>query len=138
MSNKRRKYTNTEIALFMQLISQDRFKNVIECKKTDALSTTQKCTTWKSLTSDFNAASPEGARSVAQLQALWKNQKAKYKQSKAKERRERNQTGGGSCPCPDKSPVIALENGNFLLEFVVVHDDVGLPFVSVNLFKKLF
>jgi len=64
-------YTASEKELLLTIF--EKFKSVIECKKTDTQSVRDKQTAWKDLTAVFNSQSTHVPRSDDQLKSVWKN-----------------------------------------------------------------
>jgi len=91
--NRSKNFVETKKKILLELI--DRYKSVIECKRTDAKSTKEKEDAWKKLCDDFNSESTYMLRTVNNLKSAWKNLKTRAKADSAFVRRERLKTGGG-------------------------------------------
>ena len=113
MSVRAKNFSEIKKALFLGFMKLDRYKSVLESKKTDAYSTSTKNMMWKTLTEEFNSATTEGVREVHHLKAAWKNLKQRAKSSNATLRRSRNETGGGPWPGPETTPMVNCVNGKW-------------------------
>uniref|UniRef100_A0AAR5NYL1 Regulatory protein zeste n=1 Tax=Dendroctonus ponderosae TaxID=77166 RepID=A0AAR5NYL1_DENPD len=71
-------------------------KDVIENKKTDAVSTQEKQSTWEKITGEFNAICPATIpRTTATIRKFYNNQKEDIRKRIANQKKELYQTGGG-------------------------------------------
>uniref|UniRef100_H2Y7T9 Myb/SANT-like DNA-binding domain-containing protein n=1 Tax=Ciona savignyi TaxID=51511 RepID=H2Y7T9_CIOSA len=78
----------------------DKYKNIIECKKTDAR--VDKESSWGKFCEEFNSTSTYCVRTIPQLKLFWKNSKLRAKRNSSLVRRQRVQTGGGPPTEPDE------------------------------------
>jgi len=70
-------------------------KNVLESKKTDALSAVAKKEAWTEVADQFNAVVGVSKRNAKQLQSWWENQKKRARRNIADNRVKLFATGGG-------------------------------------------
>ncbi|XP_065304485.2 myb/SANT-like DNA-binding domain-containing protein 3 [Dermacentor albipictus] len=91
-------FTEEEKDLVQDLINK--YKDVIENKRTDAVSLTAKAKAWEKLCAEYNSRPFVRARDVKQLKKLWDNLKQRWKREKAKQIRDVMATGGGPPPQP--------------------------------------
>jgi hypothetical protein len=76
--------------------------NIVENKKTDAKSSTDKDAEWRRLAVQFNVKFPADSRTGVQLMNCWRNLKRAAKAEFARSRRSKLVTGGGEAePGPD-------------------------------------
>ena len=94
--NRSKNFTDTEKNLLLNLI--DKYKNSVECKRTDSKTLKQKSEAWANLCEEFNSTSTYNKREVKKLQSFWKNLKTRAKSNCAYMRREQLETGGGPAP----------------------------------------
>ncbi|KAH9379208.1 hypothetical protein HPB48_018696 [Haemaphysalis longicornis] len=96
-------YTEEEKELLQELVRK--YKNFVECKKSNAVSLHAKSKAWERLGEEFNSIPNVRPRTVKQLRKLWDNRKQKWKKAKAAEVRGAMGTGGGSrrTPADDSS-----------------------------------
>lgn len=93
-------FTPRENNKLLSLIST--YKHIIENKKTDAVSISDKNVVWQTITAQFNASCPEFVnRSTESLKKYYDNKKREIRKLKAEERKEVLLTGGGPPPRPD-------------------------------------
>uniref|UniRef100_A0A2A4IY09 Regulatory protein zeste n=1 Tax=Heliothis virescens TaxID=7102 RepID=A0A2A4IY09_HELVI len=99
MASRKKNFNDMEKNLLLEILKG--FKNVIENKKTDNMSTAQKKAAWARIAETFNASAiiSESA-SGEQLRRLWQNLKTRQRDALTRERQHRMATGGGG-PCPD-------------------------------------
>lgn len=91
-------FTNAEKMHLMRLISS-KYASVLEDKKTDRASSTQKNRAWQLIENEFNSSSSSGIyRNAACLQKCYSNKKKELRKSLAEERKETLLTGGGPPP----------------------------------------
>lgn len=77
-------------------IIANNYTDIIENKKTNQVSVTEKGHTWRKIEDQFNASSNSGIfRSWQNLKLLYENQKKEIKKKKAEEKIEIFKTGGG-------------------------------------------
>ncbi|XP_054709885.1 myb/SANT-like DNA-binding domain-containing protein 3 [Uloborus diversus] len=88
-------FTPYEAEMLASLV--DNFKEVIECKKTNAIANTQKDRAWEELTAQYNSIGGTiPPRTALQLKNKWKNMKKESNKRKALEKVEIFRTGGGT------------------------------------------
>ncbi|XP_075550326.1 myb/SANT-like DNA-binding domain-containing protein 3 [Dermacentor variabilis] len=104
--------------LFTELLQ--RYSNVIESKKTDAVSLNAKAKAWERLCTEYNSMPHVRRREVKQLKKLWDNLKQKLKKAKAQQIRDVMATGGGPPPEP-------LDDRLTRVEALVPHVAVRVP-----------
>lgn len=85
-------FTNSEKEFFVGELMPV-YKDYIECKKTDAMTTKEKEAKWAELAGAFNAGSAIHYRSIKSLQALWDNLKRAARAAKARDKLGMSQTG---------------------------------------------
>lgn len=93
MGRRSENYTADEKDVLITLV--DRYKGVIECKKTDQVMLREKDECWSTVETEFNLSFPTRRRSVEQLKQCWRNIKGSTKKLSAKIRRDKFATGGG-------------------------------------------
>ena len=94
MYRKRKSANYSEMEKDVFLTTIECFKNIIETKRTDALSAKTKKETWNKITATYNS-NVTKPRTADQLQQLWRNLKKKAKEQNAIRRKELFKTGGG-------------------------------------------
>lgn len=95
-------YTIREKEVLLSIVSN--FKNIIENKKTDAVSVTEKNRAWFSMTQKFNAMSPNNVfRPTESLKKYYDNLKEDLRKRAGEERKSLYKTGGG--PPTPKTPL---------------------------------
>lgn len=88
-------FTAEEKIICLNIINK--YKNIVECKKTDATTWREKECAWKKIESEFNSQSPAGiCRTVDNLKKYFENQKKATRKVVANEKRSFFRTGGGS------------------------------------------
>lgn len=108
MESKKRErsanFNNAEIQLIVSLV--ERYKQIIENKKTDAVTNKDKESAWKKIKSSFNSCE------ISTTERSWKTLKLKYegikktaKKKSSVQRQEMYRTGGGSSNAPEFSNV---------------------------------
>lgn len=107
-NNKRRpRMTNFSCEEKMSLLSIIlKYKNIIENKKTGAVTWQQKQETWGKIEKEF-VASNAMVRTRECLKNAYENIKRQGKKQAAEEKRQMNATGGG-CYYPSNDPIIKL------------------------------
>lgn len=91
---KRKNFGQDEKNQIFSIIAKH--KGVIECKKTDAVSTQEKNKAWESIAEEYNCSSGASQRTVTQLKSFYKNAKSNLKKNIAANRASIFRTGGGS------------------------------------------
>ena len=94
--NRSKNFSETEKNLLLNLV--DKYKNSIECKRTDSKTLKQKSEAWVNLCEEFNFTSTYTKREVKNLQSFGKNLKTRAKSDSGYMRREQLKTGGGPAP----------------------------------------
>lgn len=84
-------FLDEEKDLLTELVAK--YKNVVENKKTDAMSLHAKSRAWERLCVEYNSMPSVRPREVKQLKKLWDNLKQKWKKEKARQAREVMATG---------------------------------------------
>ncbi|XP_065304931.1 myb/SANT-like DNA-binding domain-containing protein 3 [Dermacentor albipictus] len=111
-------FTEEEKDLLQDLINK--YKDVIENKRTDAVSLSAKAKAWEILCAEYNSRPFVRARDAKQLKNLWNNMKQRWKREKAKQIRDVMATGGGPPPQP-------IEDRLAQVEAVVPHLTTRVP-----------
>lgn len=117
-------------------------KNIVENKKTDAVSIEDKKKAWQKIISEFNAISPNNCeRAVESLKKMYENRKKELRKDKASERQQLLLTGGGPVIKIDESQDLLLSIVNEKSIFgeepfmdsdsVPLHTEVGAPQVHI-------
>lgn len=127
MSEKKRSpnFTAKEKTMLLNIIFT--FKEVIECKKTDAITWKQKDEAWKKVTNIFNSQTTETfARTKESLKKFYDNVKKNVRKEVAAEKYELNKTGGGIVLPVDKEPttdlVLDIINEKTVFGFTNIYD----------------
>ncbi|KAM7288149.1 uncharacterized protein ISCGN_031838 [Ixodes scapularis] len=92
------RYTADEISILSGLLGKH--KTIIECKKTDSVSSNLKNETWEKLCNEYNCLPGVSPRDSNQLKKCWGNLKQKWKNERSDEKRRTHKTGGGPPPTP--------------------------------------
>ncbi|KAG0425036.1 hypothetical protein HPB47_027780 [Ixodes persulcatus] len=92
------RFTADEISILSGLVGKH--KTIIECKKTDSVSSNLKNETWEKLCNEYNCLPGVSPRDSNQLKKCWGNLKQKWKNERSDERRKTHKTGGGPPPTP--------------------------------------
>ncbi|XP_046400532.1 myb/SANT-like DNA-binding domain-containing protein 3 [Ischnura elegans] len=88
--------TREETKLLVDIIVKH--QEVLESKKTDALSNAKKAKAWLDVQEEFNSNEFVRKRTAKQLRKSWDNLKMRKRKELADERQERMRTGGGPMP----------------------------------------
>jgi Myb/SANT-like DNA-binding domain len=94
----------SEHTLLVKLV--DKYKNIVENKKTDAVSNDKKTSGWVKLTEEFNVLSGTYPRTLNNLKSKFDNIKRSTKKIITAERNERFKTGGGVPYIPTPNPEV--------------------------------
>lgn len=87
-------YTAEEKSCLINIINK--YKNIIESKKTDKFSWNDKNNAWETIANEFNAAAPNGTyRNTESLKKFYENLKKDTRKIAAQEKMELFKTGGG-------------------------------------------
>lgn len=92
------RFTEEEKVILVGLVNK--YKHILECKKTDVASINKKTATWTELAKQFNSNHGVTSRDPRQLKKCWGNMKQKWKEERAEEKRKVFKTGGGPPPPP--------------------------------------
>ncbi|XP_042149130.1 myb/SANT-like DNA-binding domain-containing protein 3 isoform X2 [Ixodes scapularis] len=92
------RFTADEISILSGLVGKH--KTIIECKKTDSVSSNLKNETWEKLCNEYNCLPGVSPRDSNQLKKCWGNLKQKWKNERSDEKRKTHKTGGGPPPTP--------------------------------------
>ena len=90
---KRRLASDLEKQLLLQLIQKEKF---VECRENSARVWKEKKLAWDRITSEFNQQSGAIPTDTRFLKKMWDIHEIKNKKDVAKEKKERNRTGGGA------------------------------------------
>ncbi|KAK4887429.1 hypothetical protein RN001_003700 [Aquatica leii] len=106
MATKRSFMTGDEKIFLKEIVT--RFINIIENKKTDAVSVSDRKKVWQTIAKEFNAIGEHCNRTPDQLRKCWENMKSRRKKELAAEKMNRMATGGGSYkpPTDDEDAVV--------------------------------
>ncbi|KAI4469770.1 hypothetical protein MML48_1g19026 [Holotrichia oblita] len=87
-------FTESEKEVLVLIINK--YKDIVENKKTDNVSNSEKTTAWQNIAKEFNSQSPNFVtRSVESLKKYYDNLKKGMRKRAARERSEMYKTGGG-------------------------------------------
>ena len=86
------------------------FRHIVECRKSDMVSTRQKNQAWEDIELRFNSSRPTSVRTAVQLRAKYKNMKRKLRSDVGDHKDYSKGTGGGP-PLPDLDLSIMLLGG---------------------------
>ncbi|XP_036148800.1 myb/SANT-like DNA-binding domain-containing protein 3 isoform X1 [Monomorium pharaonis] len=86
-------FSNTEKLKVIELI--EKYKNIIENKKTDNINLKEKEKCWLNISKEYNSSNNSVYRDVASLKSCWDNLKKKTRKHYAEIRNEVFKTGGG-------------------------------------------
>ncbi|XP_077257677.1 uncharacterized protein LOC143894879 [Temnothorax americanus] len=93
-SSKNKHYTLMERKVFLLIL--EKYKNVIEIKKSDATTLKDKDIAWNNICEEYNESTLiSQERNVQQLKKLWGNLKQTQRDALTKEKQSRLATGGG-------------------------------------------
>ncbi|XP_064463408.1 myb/SANT-like DNA-binding domain-containing protein 3 [Ornithodoros turicata] len=106
MAKRAPNFTASELSLLLDLV--DKYKSVIENKKTDGKTVQQKSVAWVKLATEFNAQSAVHTRDADQLRRCFENQKKKSRKEIARHRYAVFATGGGPPPSQLSSTAIQV------------------------------
>ncbi|CAG9769725.1 unnamed protein product [Ceutorhynchus assimilis] len=95
-------FSKSEEKLLIESVKK--FTNIIECKKTDAVSNKEKNAAWKKVANCFNSNS-QNYRAAEQLKTKYLNLKKQCKKNFAEEKKIKMGTGGGPFSTPKTSTV---------------------------------
>ncbi|CAG4967965.1 unnamed protein product [Parnassius apollo] len=99
----RSNFCASEKGILIELILK--YKDVVENKKTDAVTIAHKNEGWKVLTEEFNSLSSFNVRNTDQLRTCWDNLKRTTRKDKAATKKEIFLTGGGRPNHPPPGPL---------------------------------
>ncbi|XP_064468676.1 myb/SANT-like DNA-binding domain-containing protein 3 [Ornithodoros turicata] len=99
-------YTNEEREILRSLINK--YRAVLENKKTNNASKGAKNKAWEKLGTDYNSQPNVRPRTVKQLKKCWDNEKSRWKKKDSQEKRDIYATGGGPRTCRPMSPSLLL------------------------------
>ena len=88
-------FSVAEKEMVMSLI--EAYRAVLECKRSDTVTTRLKEETWGQLAEQYNALPHVAKRSAKQLRLWWENQKKRSRSRIADGKVKRVKTGGGPC-----------------------------------------
>ncbi|PSN46171.1 hypothetical protein C0J52_16094 [Blattella germanica] len=128
MESKKKFFTAEEKTYITDLVCS--YKDIIENKKSDVVSTTAKRRKWQEIADEYNLTGQYSKRSAEQLKKCWENMKTKRKSELAVEKRQRMFTGGGPCSSPriDDEPQLdsLIESIDIKMSDVVDNDTLFL------------
>lgn len=85
-------FSELEKSILLALV--EKYKYVLECKKSDARTIALKQRTWQALAHEYNSQPSVSLRDFKQLKKCWENIKARTKKIMAHERREKVKRSG--------------------------------------------
>lgn len=88
-------FTTGEKEILLALIEMH--KGLLECKRTDTVTSKAKLEEWERVASEFNAMHGVGQRTGKQLRLWWENQKKRSRNRLADVKVQQSKTGGGTC-----------------------------------------
>ena len=89
-------YTPTEKATLVNLVAE--YSAILENKKTDATTNSEKTDAWKKITQRFNSTSPSMIpRTIDSLRKYYEHMKENLRKRTADQKKELYKTGGGTC-----------------------------------------
>ena len=103
MEKRSPNFTTTEVEFLLSAVKE--WRRIIECKKTDQVSSQEKLNAWKDIEREFNSKFTHTFRSMKVLRTKYCNLKSTSKQNFAADKRATYGTGGGS-PKPKMASVI--------------------------------
>lgn len=108
MENKKRErsanFDSAEIQLLINLVAK--FKNIVENKKTDAVTNKDKEAAWRQIEENFNSCGVStNARSWKTLKLKYEGIKKNTKKKSSLQRQEMYKTGGGPSKAPEFSEI---------------------------------
>lgn len=109
ITTKRCRGTNFSVfekELLIELVTK--YKEIIECKKTNGMTIKEKDDTWEKIGLEFNCNAHVTPRTAKQLRQFYKNMKRSAKKARSEERLERYKTGGGQCTTKVDESVLSL------------------------------
>nr|XP_050030056.1 myb/SANT-like DNA-binding domain-containing protein 3 [Dermacentor andersoni] len=86
MERRKINFTDEERTILMDMM--ERHRDVLECKRTDAVSIHAKKKKWEKLADEFNSRHNVRPRTSKQLKKCWDNLKEKWRRAKAEDTRE--------------------------------------------------
>lgn len=123
-NEKRRRsvnFSNNEKVFLINLVSK--YKNIVENKKTDGVTSNEKIKAWENICHEFNAASTGNIyRNKDVLKRFYENKKKELRKKVAETKMELKKTGGGPPPDENKDPF-----DDVLLSIVNEKTVSGLP-----------
>ncbi|KAF5280159.1 hypothetical protein FQR65_LT15051 [Abscondita terminalis] len=129
MSSKRAFMTGEEKSFLKELVTKN--TSIIESKKTDAVSVSEKKRGWIAIAQEFNAIGEHFNRTPEQLRKTWENMKSRRRKELAAEKINRMATGGGPYQPPsDGTDAIVDEVLNIVdieLKDIIDSDTVTCP-----------
>ncbi|KAG8224552.1 hypothetical protein J437_LFUL002156 [Ladona fulva] len=105
MATRNAAFTLVEKRILIDLV--EKFKKVLENKKTDAANCEQKRKKWNQVTKEFNSHGNITRRDAEQLKRCWEKMKCMLKKEKMMEVRARMGTGGGPFIAHESDPLCA-------------------------------
>ncbi|CAH1983204.1 unnamed protein product [Acanthoscelides obtectus] len=92
--NKRIVYSDADCHRLVDIIITSTYRNVIECKKTDATTWKEKNATWQKIAQIYNSGTTE-PRTADQFRCKYDNLKKDVRKYEAQKRQSLYRTGGG-------------------------------------------
>lgn len=102
MSKRCANFSAIEVDMLLELVKDH--KDILECKKTDKISSDGKINCWKKISEKFNATN-QVFKSVESLKSKYENLKKAAKKNFAMDKLEIYKTGGGSKARPNANDV---------------------------------
>ncbi|KAK4887498.1 hypothetical protein RN001_003769 [Aquatica leii] len=91
-----RNFSDADKNILLEIVSQAKYLNIIENKKTDAVSVSHKTSAWTQIEKEYNASAQTGDRSAKQLAALYHGMKGKARSNLHEDKKNMYTTGGGT------------------------------------------
>lgn len=91
MDSKKVIFSDSDKEILINLVMK--YKDVLESKKTDALSINKKKATWCKLSAEYNSIHGVRPRDVKQIRKCWENLKCKWKKERGQQVRDVFATG---------------------------------------------
>lgn len=96
-------FSDSETRVIIELV--DKYKDIIECKKTDTEVNRKKIAIWKSIEKEFNSLSGQTFRDAKALRNKYENLKKRAKKKAADNKAQKMGTGGGPSQETDLSDI---------------------------------
>lgn len=130
-------FTLDEKVLLVNIVGR-KYKDIVENKKTDSVTATQKNEAWEEISEEFNNTGIYVFRSKEILKRMYENKKKELRKTVAAEKRENFKTGGGLPECvPKKDPcdeiLLSIMNKKSVYGMESVYDSDSLHINEENI-----